>query len=126
MSEQQVADLLNAPDTETALGLRDRAMLETLYATGLRVSELVKLTLLEANLDMGLVRIIGKGNKERLVPLGEQAVVWLTSYLSTGRTELLKHNTSDAMFVTARGSACLLYTSPSPRDKRQSRMPSSA
>ena len=105
MSEQQVADLLNAPDTETALGLRDRAMLETLYATGLRVSELVKLTLLEANLDMGLVRIIGKGNKERLVPLGEQAVVWLTSYLSTGRTELLKHNTSDAMFVTARGSA---------------------
>lgn len=103
MSEQQVADLLNAPDTDSPLGLRDRAMLETLYATGLRVSELVKLTLLEANLDMGLVRIIGKGNKERLVPLGEQAVTWLSNYLSTARSDLLKRKSSDAMFVTARG-----------------------
>jgi len=105
MSEQQVADLLNAPDTKSPLGLRDRAMLETLYATGLRVSELVKLTLLEANLEMGLVRIIGKGNKERLVPLGEQAVLWLRNYLATGRPDLLGRKSSDAMFVTARGGA---------------------
>jgi len=105
MSEQQVADLLNAPDTKSPLGLRDRAMLETLYATGLRVSELVELTLLEANLEMGLVRIIGKGNKERLVPLGEQAVLWLRNYLATGRPDLLGRKSSDAMFVTARGGA---------------------
>jgi len=105
MSEQQVADLLNAPDTKSPLGLRDRAMLETLYATGLRVSELVELTLLEANLEMGLVRIIGKGNKERLVPLGEQAVLWLRNYLATGRPDLLGLKSSDAMFVTARGGA---------------------
>jgi len=105
MSEQQVADLLNAPDTKSPLGLRDRAMLETLYATGLRVSELVKLTLLEANLEMGLVRIIGKGSKERLVPLGEQAVLWLRNYLATGRPDLLGRKSSDAMFVTARGGA---------------------
>ncbi len=105
MSEQQVADLLNAPDTKSPLGLRDRAMLETLYATGLRVSELVELTLLEANLEMGLVRVIGKGNKERLVPLGEQAVLWLRNYLATGRPDLLGLKSSDAMFVTARGGA---------------------
>ena len=103
MSETQVADLLNAPDFKTPLGLRDRAMLETLYATGLRVSELVKLSLLEANLDVGLVRIVGKGNKERLVPLGEEAVGWLSRYLEASRPELLKQKISDAMFVTARG-----------------------
>lgn len=105
MSETQVADLLNAPDFKTPLGLRDRAMLETLYATGLRVSELVKLSLLEANLDVGLVRIVGKGNKERLVPLGEEAVGWLSRYLEASRPELLKQKISDAMFVTARGGA---------------------
>lgn len=105
MTEQQVSDLLNAPDVESSLGLRDRAMLETLYATGLRVSELVELTLLEANLDVGVVRIVGKGNKERLVPLGEEAVNWLSRYLSTGRPDLLKQKISDAMFVTARGGA---------------------
>lgn len=104
LSELQVDDLLSAPDTNTALGLRDKAMLETLYATGLRVSELVNLTLLEANLDVGLVRIIGKGNKERLVPLGEQAVSWLQKYLLSARADLLKLKTTDAMFVTARGS----------------------
>ena len=105
MSENQVADLLNAPDVESALGLRDRAMLETLYATGLRVSELVTLTLLEANLEVGLVRIVGKGNKERLVPLGEEAVTWLNKYLLTARPDLLKQQISDAMFVTSRGGA---------------------
>ena len=104
MSEQQVDDLLAAPDTNTALGLRDRAMLETLYATGLRVSELVEMTLLEVNCSVGVVRIVGKGNKERLVPLGEQAVEWLERYLSQARPDLLKQRTCDALFVTARGA----------------------
>ena len=105
LSERQVDDLLAAPDTGSPLGMRDRAMLETLYATGLRVSELVKLTLLEANLDVGVVRIIGKGNKERLVPLGEQAVDWIQRYLNNARRELLKTKSSDSLFVTARGAA---------------------
>lgn len=105
MSEQQVSDLLDAPNTEMPLGLRDRAMLETLYATGLRVTELVGLTLLEINLDVGVVRIVGKGNKERLVPLGEQAVDWIRLYQQGARSELLKERTCDSMFVTARGAA---------------------
>ena len=105
ISEQQVTDLLLAPNIEKPLGIRDRAMLELLYATGLRVSELVELTLLEINLQMGVVRIIGKGNKERLVPLGEQAVDWVQQYLEHGRDALLKEKNSDAVFVTARGSA---------------------
>ncbi|MCL4147437.1 UNVERIFIED_CONTAM: hypothetical protein GTU68_065092, partial [Idotea baltica] len=105
ISEQQVTDLLLAPNVEKPLGVRDRAMLELLYATGLRVSELVELTLLEINLDMGVVRIIGKGNKERLVPLGEQAVDWVQQYLERGRDALLKQQKSDAVFVTARGSS---------------------
>lgn len=105
MSEQQVSDLLEAPDVATSLGLRDRAMLETLYATGLRVTELVKMTLLEINLDVGVVRIIGKGNKERLVPLGEQAVDWVTRYQSIARPDLLKNRSSDSLFLTSRGAA---------------------
>ena len=80
-------------------------MLETLYATGLRVSELVKLTLLEVNCDVGVVRIVGKGSKERLVPLGEQAVDWIEQYVKNARPELLKQKLSDAMFVTARGTS---------------------
>jgi len=104
MSEQQVENLLNAPDVTTSLGIRDRAMLETLYATGLRVSELVGLTLLEISVQVGVVRIIGKGNKERLVPLGEQAIDWIEKYLKEARSELIKQHQSDAMFVTARGS----------------------
>lgn len=103
LSEAQVEDLLAAPDLNKPLGVRDRAMLETLYATGLRVSELVGLTLLETNLDVGLVRIVGKGGKERLVPLGEQAINSLKRYLDSARPELLKKRTCDAMFVTARG-----------------------
>ncbi len=105
LSEQQVEDLLNAPQIETTLGLRDRAMLETLYATGLRVSELVALTMLEINLEVGVVRIVGKGNKERLVPLGEQAVDWIERYLANSRADLLKQKQSDSVFVTARGSS---------------------
>lgn len=105
ISEQQVTDLLLAPDINKPIGIRDRAMLELLYATGLRVSELVELSLLEINLDVGVVRIIGKGSKERLVPLGEQAVHWVEQYLLNGRDELLKGKKSDAVFVTARGGA---------------------
>lgn len=103
MSEKQVTALLNAPDTQTALGLRDRAMLETLYATGLRVSELVNLQLHEISLNDGALRVLGKGNKERLVPLGELAIDWISQYLRDARAELLRGQQSDALFVTTRG-----------------------
>jgi integrase/recombinase XerD len=102
LSEDQVAALLGAPDTETPLGLRDRAMLETLYATGLRVSELVGLKLSQLSLDMGVVRVLGKGNKERLVPLGEEAIDWLKRYCTTARAELGGDAKAEAVFVTAR------------------------
>ena len=102
LSEDQVAALLGAPDTGTPLGLRDRAMLETLYATGLRVSELVGLKLSQVSLDMGVVRVLGKGNKERLVPLGEEAIDWLKRYCATARTELGGDAKAEAVFVTAR------------------------
>jgi len=104
VSESQVDKLLSAPDTQTPLGIRDRTMLETLYATGLRVSELVELTLLEVSTQVGVVRIVGKGNKERLVPLGEQAVDWIERYQHSARQDLLRDHQSDAMFVTARGA----------------------
>jgi integrase/recombinase XerD len=103
LSEADVEALLAAPDTATARGLRDRAMLETLYATGLRVSELVALKTFEANLDAGVVRVLGKGAKERLVPLGEEAVAWIVRYAAASRAELLRGRASDALFVTARG-----------------------
>jgi integrase/recombinase XerD len=103
LSEADVEALLNAPDTATARGLRDRAMLETLYATGLRVSELVALKTFEANLDAGVVRVLGKGSKERLVPLGEEAVSWIARYVRTARAALLRGRASDALFVTTRG-----------------------
>ena len=104
LSESQVEDLLNSPDTGNDLGLRDRAMLETIYATGLRVTELVNLELLEINVDVGLVRIVGKGNKERLVPLGEQALHWISKYLTESRSDILKGKQSNRVFVTTRGS----------------------
>jgi integrase/recombinase XerD len=102
LSEAQVEALLDAPDTETTLGLRDRAMLETLYACGLRVSELVGLKLAQVSLDMGVVRAFGKGSKERMVPLGEEAVGWLARYLATARVELAAQVPTDAVFLTAR------------------------
>jgi integrase/recombinase XerD len=105
LSETQVDALLAAPKNETALGLRDRTMLETLYATGLRVSELVGLKLHEVNFDMGVVRVFGKGSKERLVPLGEEAIDWLRRYLAEGRPALLDKRQSDDLFVTTRGAA---------------------
>ena len=103
MSEKQVDSLLNAPDIDTPLGLRDRAMLETLYASGLRVSELVNLGMHEVSFNEGVLRALGKGSKERLVPLGEQAIDWLGRYLNEARREILNGQRSDALFVTARG-----------------------
>ena len=102
LSEAQVEALLGAPAIETTLGLRDRAMLETLYATGLRVSELVGLKLSQVSFDMGVVRVLGKGSKERIVPLGEEAIDWLKRYLVSGRSALVGDSKSDAVFVTAR------------------------
>jgi integrase/recombinase XerD len=104
LSEAQVEALLAAPDTTTPLGLRDRAMLEVLYATGLRVSELVALKHFEVSFDMGVVRVFGKGAKERLVPLGEEAVDWLQRFLREGRPAILKGRNSDEIFVTTRGT----------------------
>ena len=105
LSEAQVESLLAAPDVDTAQGLRDRAMLETLYASGLRVSELVGLKTIQVSLDMGVVRVLGKGAKERLTPLGEEAVDWITKYQEVARPALLGTRKSDALFVTARGAA---------------------
>jgi integrase/recombinase XerD len=98
LSEADVEALLAAPDVATPLGLRDRAMLETLYATGLRVSELVALKIFEVNLQAGVVRVLGKGAKERLVPLGEEAVDWIARYLAARKGD------SDALFLTGRGA----------------------
>ena len=102
LSEDQVEALLGAPNVATPLGVRDRAMLETLYATGLRVSELTGLKIAQVSLDMGVVRVLGKGSKERLVPLGEEAIEWIKRYLETARTALVAKSRSEAMFVTAR------------------------
>ncbi len=102
LSEDDVEALLAAPDTDSALGLRDRTMLEVIYACGLRVSELVGLTLQQVNLRQGVVRIIGKGSKERLVPLGDEALQWIRVYLKDGRPELLNGVQTDILFPSAR------------------------
>lgn len=104
LTEEQVETLLRAPDVTVALGMRDRAMLETLYATGLRVSELIALTLSQLNLQAGVVRVIGKGDKERLIPIGEEAIHWLTRYLSDTRMVLVGRRQTDALFPTTRGT----------------------
>ncbi len=104
LSEAQVEALLAAPDTDTPLGLRDRAMLEVLYATGLRVSELVALQMGRVRLGQGVVQVEGKGGRERLVPLGEEALLWLRRYLDGARPELLNGRLSDALFITRRGA----------------------
>ncbi len=103
MSEAEVEALLAAPQSDDPLALRDRAMLEILYASGLRVSELVGLNVRSVNTDMGVVQVMGKGNKERLVPLGEVAVDALTVYLQQSRGQLLQGRISEALFVTQRG-----------------------
>ena len=104
LSEADVEALLAAPDPGTPLGLRDRAMLETLYASGLRVSELVGLKTFEIDLEAGVLRVLGKGSKERLVPLGDEAVEWVRRYVAEARQALLKGTASDALFVTGRGA----------------------
>lgn len=104
LSEAQVEALLNAPDTGTPLGQRDRAMLELLYASGLRVSELVSIKTFQVGLNEHVLRVTGKGNKERLVPFGQVAGQWLQAWLAQGRRELLGGQPSDDLFITARGS----------------------
>jgi integrase/recombinase XerD len=99
LSETDVEALLAAPDTATPLGLRDRAMLETIYASGLRVSELVSLKIFEVDLNSNVVRTMGKGSKQRLVPLGEEAAAWIAKYLKER-----KKAASDTLFITSRGS----------------------
>ena len=102
LTEAQVEALLAAPDTESVLGLRDRAMLELLYATGLRVSELVGVKMSELSSAEGLVRVTGKGQKERVVPIGEEARLWLERYSAKARPALLRGRAADALFVTRR------------------------
>ena len=104
LTEDDVERLLDNADTNTPLGLRDRAMLETLYATGLRVSELVGLKLTAVNVNDGVLRVTGKGNKDRLVPLGEESVEWLRRYLAASRPLLLDRQLCDEVFVTTRGA----------------------
>ena len=103
LSENHVERLLNAPDVNTALGVRDRTMLELLYASGLRVSELVGLKTLHLSLNEGVLRVMGKGSKERLVPFGEVAREWLERYITQARPQLLRQHQTNALFVTARG-----------------------
>jgi integrase/recombinase XerD len=103
LSEAQVEALLAAPDVDTPLGLRDRAMLELLYASGLRVSELVALKTVHVGFSEGTLHVTGKGSKERLVPFGEEALRWLERYLKEARGAILAGQSSDAVFVTARG-----------------------
>ena len=102
LSEQQVVGLLEAPDVDTLLGLRDRTMLELMYATGLRVSELVNLEGINLGISQGVVRVMGKGGKERLVPLGEEALSWMQRYLQESRPDLMKGGDCPLVFVTAR------------------------
>ncbi|WP_145494186.1 site-specific tyrosine recombinase XerD [Yersinia bercovieri] len=102
LSEAQVDALLNSPNVDIPLELRDKAMLEVLYATGLRVSELVGLTISDVSLRQGVVRVIGKGNKERLVPLGEEAVYWIENYMDHGRPWLINGQSLDVLFPSNR------------------------
>lgn len=105
LTEAEVEALLAAPDTTTSLGMRDRTMLELLYACGLRVSELILLTMERVNVRQGVIRVTGKGDKERLVPLGEECMDWLSQYLKHARAELLDGKVSNYLFVTKRGVA---------------------
>jgi integrase/recombinase XerD len=103
LSEEEVESLLNAPLIADPLGHRDRTMLEVLYATGLRVSELVNLKYSQVNTNQGVIRIMGKGNRERLIPLGEEAVRWLNEFIRAPRNEILLDRTTDYLFPTRRG-----------------------
>ena len=105
LGEKDLEKLLRAPDLESAYGLRDRAMLELMYSSGLRVSELVGLQLNQINTNLGLVRLVGKGSKERVIPVGEEALHWVAEYISRGRPELQQGKAlNDALFLSSRGS----------------------
>ena len=110
LTEPEVEALLNVPDTKTDIGMRDRTMLEVLYATGLRVSELVNLRLDQINLRQGVIRITGKGDKERLVPMGEEAMEWLSRYLNEVRPNFFKRDPDATLFPSNRGSALTRQT----------------
>ena len=110
LSESEVDGLLSSPDLSDMVQFRDKAMLELLYATGLRVSELVGLHVEQVNLQQGVVRITGKGNKTRLVPLGEESLYWLERYLDEARPELLKGMSSDILFPSRRGNVMVRQT----------------
>lgn len=103
LTEDEVESLLGAPDTTDALGHRDRTMLEVLYATGLRVTELVNLRLSQINLAQGVMRVVGKGDRERLIPLGEESMEWIEQFIRGPRTEILLDRQSDYLFPTRRG-----------------------
>ena len=105
LSEEEVESLLDAPSNKTISGLRDKAMLELLYACGLRVSELVNILLTELSMTEGVIRVTGKGSKTRLVPMGEEAVDWIKKYINESRNSILKKKTSKYLFITIRGSA---------------------
>lgn len=105
LTEMEVEALLEAPDTNDMLGLRDRTMLELLYASGLRVTELVSLKVTQVNLQQGVVRLIGKGGKERLVPLNDESLLWVRRYLSESRPQLNKGHGTDDLFTTRRGGS---------------------
>jgi integrase/recombinase XerD len=106
LSEQDITSLLEAPDVETSYGLRDRCMFELMYSSGLRVSELVSLQVNQINTRLGLVRLTGKGNKERVIPVGEEALYWLSRYIEQSRPELVRNKVlNDALYLSSRGTA---------------------
>ncbi|MET4000985.1 site-specific tyrosine recombinase XerD [Marinobacterium sp. MBR-109] len=110
LTEQDVECLLAAPDVSEPLGLRDRTMLELLYATGLRVTELISLQLEQINSRLGVIRVVGKGDKERLVPVGDEALYWLGRYLSEARSLLTENPREEALFVSRRGQSMTRQT----------------
>ena len=111
LSEEDVEKLINAPNTKEPLGLRDRAMLELLYACGLRISELINLDVLNLNIRQGVVKVLGKGSKERLVPMGEPALDWISDYLTYGREQLLSDTKkSSILFLSNRGTGMTRQT----------------
>ena len=136
LSEQQIEDLLAAPDITTSLGFRDKTMLELMYATGMRVTELVDLNIMQVNLNQAVVKVLGKGQKERLIPMGEYAADYLNSYLNNHRKKILKDNKNHFVFLSNRGThmtrqtfwhmikkyarICNIYPLPSPHMLRHS------
>ena len=105
LSQMEVEQLIEAPDISTAFGLRDRAMIETIYATGMRVSELVGLPMSQIDLTQGVCKVVGKGNKERLVPLGDIASSWISDYLQQSRSDIIGSRQAESLFVSKRGCA---------------------